>query len=258
MLWIWAFTLLPPVAELIFIYKMDRLEKESGKLLFKLFLFGVLISIPIVVVELLLGFILAEPFAQSPILYAFIDGVLIAGLVEETFKWWVIRSKMKLGTEYNCTFDGIVYSAFVSLGFATLENILYVVQGGAATALMRAFTSIPGHLIFSVYIGVFMGKSIQARLAGNQRQAKRYKTLSLLVPVLLHGIYDFLLMTGTTVGVLLWIPLYIISVISTFIMILFASKQDAFILPDIRWICPACGSEAEGNFCTVCGQKNEG
>jgi RsiW-degrading membrane proteinase PrsW (M82 family) len=80
----------------------------------------------------------------------------------------------------------------VSLGFAALENVLYVMQSGFETGIMRAFTSVPGHAIFGVFMGYFYGHAKLAEAQGRASEMREYLTLSLLVPLLLHGVYDFI------------------------------------------------------------------
>jgi len=93
--------------------------------------------------------------------------------------------------EFNDKYDGIVYSGFISLGFAAVENVLYVFGNGYGTGIMRAFTAVPAHAIFGITMGFYFG---MARFY--TKKEDHLKRKALLIPVLLHGIYDFILFTG--------------------------------------------------------------
>ena len=105
----------------------------------------------------------------------------------------------------NEKFDGIVYAVFVSLGFAGVENVLYVMDGGIQTAVTRAITAIPAHAIFGITMGYYLGIAhMYTELRG------RYLMRALVVPILLHGIYDFILMVEVGWLLLLFIPYVIV------------------------------------------------
>jgi RsiW-degrading membrane proteinase PrsW (M82 family) len=87
--------------------------------------------------------------------------------------------------------DGIVYAVCVSLGFAGLENILYVAldENWASVAITRAIFAVPGHFCFGVMMGYFYS------LAKFEPQHRiRYSALALIVPIVAHGVYDAILM----------------------------------------------------------------
>jgi RsiW-degrading membrane proteinase PrsW (M82 family) len=86
--------------------------------------------------------------------------------------------------------DGVVYTVVASLGFACMENILYVLPGGPLTALVRAFTAIPLHAFASGLMGYYIGR---AKFAATPRQERALIRTGLIVAVVIHGTYDFLL-----------------------------------------------------------------
>lgn len=88
--------------------------------------------------------------------------------------------------EFNEPFDGIIYSTFVSLGFATLENVVYVMQSGFSTGIARMFTAVPAHYAFGVIMGYYVGKA-----KFDEKNRASYLLRGLLYAVLLHGLYDF-------------------------------------------------------------------
>ena len=122
----------------------------------------------------------------------FLNSFAVAALCEELVKYFFLRRTTWRSAAFDFQFDGIVYGVSVSLGFAALENVLYVLQSGMSTALLRAVTSVPGHAIFGVFMGYFYGYAKRAEVMGNASEARDYLALSVLVPLLLHGVYDFI------------------------------------------------------------------
>lgn len=190
----------PSIAIMIFIYSRDRYEKEPAWLLLKMFFFGCLTVFPAAFLESIIPFNLEE---SNNLIAIFLFAVLGVGLIEEGCKYFVLRNLTEKCKDFNQMYDAIVYSVFVSLGFATIENILYVLQFGTKTGIMRAITSVPGHAIFGITMGYYLG---MATFTGNDTKKKTYMTLSIVMPVIFHGVYDFLLMSKHPFLVLLFIP----------------------------------------------------
>jgi len=130
--------------------------------------------------------------------------------VEEGFKFLVFLLLVWNNKEFNEKFDGIVYAVFISLGFAGVENILYV-SGDITIGLSRALTAVPAHALFGVTMGYYYGL---ARFYPMERG--RYLKKALFWPVLLHGFYDFCLMSGHPLLLLLFIPFIVYLWISGF------------------------------------------
>ena len=86
----------------------------------------------------------------------------------------------------------MVFATAVSLGFALWENISYVISYGFGTAMVRAVTAVPGHACFGVFMGAFYGVAKKHEANRDPVNAKECRILSLLVPVLLHGAYDYI------------------------------------------------------------------
>ena len=104
---------------------------------------------------------------------------------------------------FDYRFDAVVYCVFAALGFAALENILYVAQFGFAVAVSRALLSVPGHCFFAVYMGIYLGQAKMVERAMQRyyielpdEMPEQYLRASLLVPTLLHGFWDFSLSVG--------------------------------------------------------------
>lgn len=180
--------LAPVVIVAAYVYFRDKYEKEPIRLLVFALLAGALTVIPILVLESFLSDLGAGlSHYQSAAWNAF----AVAAFSEELFKYIALYLLIWKSPEFNEKFDGIVYATYVSLGFAAVENILYVSGGGLVTGVMRALTAVPAHAIFGITMGFYFG---MARFY--QKESRSLKQKALLFPILLHGIYDFILFTG--------------------------------------------------------------
>lgn len=203
----------PILIILIFIFLKDKYEREPIKLLiFTLFL-GCLTPIPVLIVDAGWGFL--ERFLPLESHYAkiFYESFIIAGFTEELFKFLVLIIFIWKSKEFDEKFDGIVYAVFASLGFALVENILYVFSGGAGVALLRAFTAVPAHALFGITMGYFFGL---AKFSESRKNLLLF--LSLFLPIGIHGFYDFVLMSENGFLLLAFIPFMIVIFILAFQM----------------------------------------
>lgn len=206
---------IPVIILCFYIYKSDTLEKEPLWLLLSLFIFGVISTVPAVFLERLyqMVFPIVEGDLASIFLYSFIGIALIEEGYKALFTYLIVyRNK-----NFDHIFDGIVYAVFMSLGFATLENILYLFRYGLDLALSRGIVSVPAHAFYAVSFGFFLGKAKKASVHGSKGKAFVFLMLSVMVPILLHGIFDFLLLSDNqtlyTFFLVFVVFLYIISFI---------------------------------------------
>ena len=184
--------ILPIIILCIYIYRKDK-DKEPAALLRKVFIFGILSVIPIMIIELFVS----ETISVSDnynLISLFIAVLVGVALIEELFKWLVVYLKVYNHKEFNHAYDAVVYCVFSSLGFALVENLLFVFQNGFAVGLLRAFLTVPSHTCNGVILGYFMGKAKQEEYKGNQKLSNRYMFYSLLTPILTHAIYDYLIL----------------------------------------------------------------
>ncbi len=194
-------SLAPIILILFYVNYRDKYEKEPLGLLLKALVAGAVITIPVVIVELILDDI---HVGNSKIVGAFYKGFIVAALTEEAFKFFAFRIFIWKNKNFNEFFDGIIYAVFISLGFAAVENILYVFQGGGTVGMLRAFTAVPGHAIFGIAMGYYFG---MARF--NAEKKSYYLSMAIIIPVLLHGFYDFIIFAENEWLLLLFVP-YII------------------------------------------------
>ncbi|MHB9145345.1 MAG: PrsW family glutamic-type intramembrane protease [Symbiobacteriia bacterium] len=176
----------PAAALLMFVYLRDHYEPEPKRLVAYVFLVGALGILPAIALESALT-------ALRPGAGLLYKTFLVAALVEEGLKWLGVRLSAYGKRQFNEPMDGIVYAAAASLGFATVENIFYVSAGGVGTGLTRALLAVPGHAFFGVVMGYHLGL---AKFADRPARGRQQMFLSLALPVLLHGAYDALLLSG--------------------------------------------------------------
>ncbi|MDF0726198.1 glutamic-type intramembrane protease PrsW [Cytobacillus sp. S13-E01] len=174
----------PGLALLSYFYLKDRYDSEPITMVFRIFVFGAMLVFPIMFIQYVLE---VENVFQSTLLNAFIS----TGLLEEFFKWFILFYTVYQHSEFDEHYDGIVYGASVSLGFATLENILFLIANGVEFAVGRALLPVSSHALFGVIMGFYLGK---AKLSSKDAK-KKWVFLALFIPFLLHGFYDYILLT---------------------------------------------------------------
>ena len=182
----------PAVWLLIKVYRVDRLDRESRPLLLSLVLYGILATFLAMLAERVGSFVLGIFFREDGRLYNLLLYFVVVGGAEEGAKFILLRRRTWQSPEFNCQFDGVVYSVFVALGFALWENIGYVLMFGLRTAVLRAVTAVPGHACFGVFMGVWYGMAKRAERAGDMEKATRYQRTAFLLPLVLHGCYDYI------------------------------------------------------------------
>ncbi|CAI6057804.1 glutamic-type intramembrane protease PrsW [Cohnella sp. JJ-181] len=178
-----AAAIAPGLALLAYFYWKDRYDTEPLSMVSKMFVTGALIVLPIMIVQRGLMMWLGE----SPFAFSF---VISAG-VEEFFKWFVLYHIVFNHTEFDEPYDGIVYATAVSLGFATIENVMYAFAEPSTfgSLLVRALLPVSGHALFGVVMGYFMGKAKFSK----GKQARLFQSMAFVLPIAWHGIYDFLM-----------------------------------------------------------------
>ncbi|MFL5344495.1 MAG: PrsW family glutamic-type intramembrane protease [Hyalangium sp.] len=195
--------IVPSLLLLWYVYARDKNPEPRG-LLMKTFLLGAFICLPVVPVAMMLE-AMGKGMTGGMWGSAFVQGFLGAGIPEEFFKFLVLRLFVWRQDHFDEPLDGVVYGATASLGFATLENILYVGEHGMGTAVLRALTAVPGHAFTGVVMGAFVGR---ARFAEPEQRTALIWT-GLGSAMLLHGSYDAFLFTGSGYAFLALVVLFI-------------------------------------------------
>ena len=231
---LFALAVIPSAVILLYVWRRDRIEKEPVKLLAKLFLFGGLAIIPAGIIEMLGSRLLGAVTVPDSFVYNLIENVLVIGLTEEAVKFAVLKKCTWDSSEFDYTFDAVIYAVTVSLGFATFENIMYVLQFGATTGLARAFTSIPGHAAFSVFMGNYYGIAKCADHRKDTGSVISGLRKALWIPALLHGAYDLCVTLSTVISLLLFAGLLIMTVVIAVKKIKRLSLEDRAVAGDIE------------------------
>lgn len=173
------------------VYRADKYERESLGPLVWCFGLGAALTYPAILVEQQFIPLVGE-IERDPILTGLLAFGAIAP-VEEILKWLALIFGAFVWRFFNEPFDGIVYSVMVGMGFATMENCYYLDIFGPETALLRAFTAVPAHLVFAIPVGYYAGL---AKFEPQERNHLLFR--GLLVAILLHGTYDFLVLQNWT------------------------------------------------------------
>lgn len=247
---------IPVIIILLVVYIRDK-NKEPLALLIKLFLSGFLSCILVLVISNAIGFLpfmqgtLAEKSFLDVLLYSFIG----VALIEETCKWIMTYFLGYHHKEFDEVYDIIVYAIFVSLGFAFVENIIYVIQtANIKTALLRAISAVPSHACDAVFMGYYLSVAKQYALRKKQDKEKMYLILSVIIPTLLHGIYDFCLMSNISSLVIVFIVFVVYLYTFSLMKLLKISHNNRKIKFKNRY-CNKCGKAVTGEFCSNCGQR---
>lgn len=226
-LWIYFIAaVLPAVILLGFVYRQDKVEQEPIGLVISLLKYGVLAAVCSFIPELIGESILPNFISETSETYSIVLAFLVVAVVEEGFKFLFLYKRTWNDPNFNCRFDGIVYAVCVSLGFAAIENLEYVLGYGLALAPARALLAIPGHLSFSVFMGVFYGYAKLKADQGNGTSSRISLIMAYLSAVLLHGFYDSCALINTNTSNLYFIIFIIIMYVTVFMLIRHESKND--------------------------------
>ena len=182
----------PGVAISAYIIFKDEYNREPRKHLIISFLLGTLSIIPAMLLELPISFTEQSLFFQSTLGNS-LKAYFMVALPEEACKYFMLKKYAYRQPEYDEPFDGIVYAVMVGMGFATVENIIYVYEYGVATGVVRMFLAVPAHATFAIIMGYFMGKA-----KFSQKRETYLLLAGLFWAVAFHGSYDFFLFLKDT------------------------------------------------------------
>ncbi|MNH80485.1 Protease PrsW [compost metagenome] len=187
----------PGVALLTYFYLKDKYDSEPLHMVIKIFLLGFLIVLPIMILQRGMTHWLGDN--------SFVESFLVSAGIEELIKWFVLYHMIYNHMEFDEPYDGIVYATAVSLGFATVENVIFALahQASVGTLLVRALLPVSGHAMFGVIMGYYLGRS----KFSEGRKSHKFLIFSLMLPVFWHGVYDWILNYTTQYWIWYIIPL---------------------------------------------------
>jgi RsiW-degrading membrane proteinase PrsW (M82 family) len=205
-----AIALAPALAIALFIYSKDKHEREPLGLLLKCFFLGGVSIVPAIFLELFFGprLSLNEYWSHN-----FVHAFIVVGFSEEFSKYIFFKRFAYNRAEFNEPFDGIIYSVMVSLGFAALENVMYVMDGGIGVGLLRMFTAVPAHAANAVMMGYFAGLA-----KFNPQREKTLLITGILAATFFHGAYDFCLFVNE-------VPVIAFGALITLVVVIVLSRK---------------------------------
>jgi RsiW-degrading membrane proteinase PrsW (M82 family) len=216
--------LAPALVLLYYVYKKDTVEHEPIGLVLRMFVLGAVGIIPAILLEMAAGGAI-EANIPAGFQQVVISNFLGVALIEEAVKFFVL-SRVAKRPEFNYVFDGIVYGVAVALGFAALENVLYVMEGGVGTAVSRAIFAVPGHCADGVIMGCFFGLAHKYKNLGQRSNYLSFMFLALFVPVIEHGLYDSALSFGSDAFATAALVFDIVFIIIAMVVVKKTAKRD--------------------------------
>ena len=196
---LFSLCIIPSLIMLWYVYIKDKVEKEPLFLLFLLFLGGIIactISILLSILSKQYIYFLNWSYTDMNILQIIFKVLFTIVVIEEGTKWIINYIMIWRNKNFKHIYDPIVYCTFVAIGFATLENIIYGVSFssyGIVPIIMRGFISVPSHAVFGIFMGYYLGISKNSLMYNKVKQSKKYKLLSIIIPIYLHLVYDLFL-----------------------------------------------------------------
>lgn len=283
---------IPVIVICTYIYLKDR-NKEPWSLLIKLFVLGISSCFLVLMISGVLFEIF--PFMNKDTAYmTFFEVMAYAfigvAFIEELCKWLMVYIGSYTNKAYDELYDGIVYSVYVSLGFAFLENLLYVFKNQSiVVGISRGLLAVPGHACDAVFMGYYLSLAKVYASQGNKALEKKNLVLSVLVPTILHGIYDFCLFANISILLIVFLAFVILLYIFSIKKIKLLAAQckqtpqraQQYQQPQPQYrpqyattpaqnqqagyvnyqpqivnkYCPNCGTPTNGQFCPNCGYR---
>ncbi len=205
--------LLPGIFWLVFYRRKDKEEPEPRILVLKVFFWGMVATLPAVLLELLAELIF--PYSENVNLAQIFWGTfVVVAPVEEFLKYLVIKWRVYQRPEFDQRLDGIIYGTIAGIGFASLENVFAALGSAPATSevvsiiALRFLTATLMHTFATGIVGYYVGR---ARF--NPQREKALIARGLIIAILIHGAYNFVI----TLGVSAAIPFIIFILLGGFI-----------------------------------------
>lgn len=193
MAWLLTLAIAPGIFWLWYFRRRDHLRPEPRHLVGRVFAYGAVAALAAGAVEAGI-FAAADLEVSEPFIPASLLAAAIVGVVEEAIKFSAIYLGIYRHVQFDEVIDGILYAVAASLGFATVENVAYVLQGGTQVGLLRASLSVPGHAFFGAVMGFYIGV---AKFSARQGF---WLAAAVLLAAASHAAYDAVIFTGTWVA----------------------------------------------------------
>ncbi|MFD1928123.1 glutamic-type intramembrane protease PrsW [Sporosarcina siberiensis] len=174
----------PGLALFSYFYLRKEIAKEPSRTIFQTFIYGAIMTFPIMFIQ----HVFEEENVFSSV---FFRDVVFTSALEEFFKWLVLLLAIYRHVQFEDAYDGILYGASVSLGFAAVENVLYLFTFGVDIAFLRALLPVSSHALFGVVMGYYIGRAKFAE----DKDKRKLLIMSLIAPFVLHFIYNGIFLT---------------------------------------------------------------
>lgn len=209
-----AIALAPSIAIILFILYRDKFDREPPVVMLVSFVLGMLATVPALALEKAAGYL--EPGGiHGTIIFAFLG----VALVEELVKFIPLRLYSFTRNSFNEPLDGIVHGVMIGMGFATIENLLYVFRFGMDAGWLRMFTAVPGHASWGVIMGYYTGKA-----KFNFERRSLVLLSGLLLAIFFHGLYDACLFLAQKSDRNTGIVLALAAITTHIVALIFASR----------------------------------
>ena len=238
---------IPAAALMIFIYLTDSNEREPIGLLLGVFGLGILSAIPAVILEAIAKVIIDAIFGGlNEFIYHFITALFGVALIEEFVKFMAAFLPTWRNKNFNYKFDGIVYCLFGSMGFAAIENVLYLFTENTnvvSLGVQRGLLAIPAHAMCAVFMGYYYGNAKYLKSYGDRSGCRKNMIIGFIIAISLHGFYDFCLFTGNPIMYGIFLVFVVAADVVTIVRVVLARKgdQQMYEAPEYRqyWVGPA-------------------
>ena len=220
---------------LLYTYKKDYIEKEPKKKIILLFLLGfVSLILSKYILSIFLTFFpdISEEVNNPNTFVQIVISFGEIGFIEELSKWILLMIFIWKSKDFNYVYDAIVYSVCIALGFALLENIIYIINYENNALIFRLFFTIPVHATFGVISGFYIGKAKVFSKKKVENNITYNLFLNLFIPIIMHGLYDFILVKGIGIYAIIFIAIVIIYYIISIIAINSTNRIDYVLYED--------------------------
>jgi RsiW-degrading membrane proteinase PrsW (M82 family) len=187
----------------LFIYIIDKRQRENLLHLFIYIVLGGIAAIPAYLIE---SWYEKTIIQNDDWLQTILHSYIIIGFGEELLKYLPVCLVLIKSVEFDEWIDGVVYTICIGMGFALVENLIYAFDYDLITVVVRALTAVPAHAIFAIFMGFFISRYKFSK-------SRKFLVLGILFPFLLHGTYDFFIIQTGSDFIRIFAPLLLIVLI---------------------------------------------